>query len=151
MLFLHGRRRARRSPISRRPGGHRSRAERRGHFQIVVVMPQCPRNRCGPNLDARHDIEAPISDERIQGDAEGCMTGLSMGGDGSLADCATQRQTICSAASSAAEFARPASGRLHNQLEVGDEPYRSAAEKSAKLPSVFRAPTQCTVSESRRW
>ncbi|MFY9609453.1 MAG: PHB depolymerase family esterase [Blastocatellia bacterium] len=107
-------------------------------FQAVVVLPQCPRGRwwSEPEMQARALQALDKAMMEFNGDgSRQYLTGLSMGGYGSWAIAVNNPTRFAAISVICGGIRAPArAGRLPNPLDVGDDPYRSAAEKIGKLP-----------------
>lgn len=126
-------------------------------FQAVVVLPQCPSGRwwSEPEMQERalKALDASMKEFNGEGSRQ-YLSGLSMGGYGSWA-IAVNNPTRFAATSVICGGIRATgrAGSLPNPLDVGDDPYRSAAEKIGKRPIwVFHggADRVVPVTESRK-
>lgn len=129
----------------------------RDTLQAVVVLPQCPRDRwwSEPEMQARALKALDQTTREFNGDASRqYLTGLSMGGYGSWAIAAYNPKRFAALAVVCGGIRAPGgAGRLPNPLDVGDNPYRAAAEKIGKLPMwIFHGGADRTVpvTESRK-
>ncbi|MEK6299669.1 MAG: alpha/beta fold hydrolase [Acidobacteriota bacterium] len=126
-------------------------------FQAVVVLPQCPSGRwwSEPEMQTRALKAFDQAAKEFNGDpSRAYLTGLSMGGYGSWAIAANNPKRFAALAVVCGGIRAPGrAGRLPNPLDVGDDPYRSAAEKIGKLPIwVFHGGSDpvVPVTESRK-
>ena len=125
-------------------------------FQAVVVMPQCPRGRwwSEPEMQGRAMKALDQAMKEFNGDgSREYLTGLSMGGYGSWAVAVHNPKRFAALAVICGGIRAPAGVRMQNALDIGDDPYRSAAEKIGKRPIwVFHggADRAVPVIESRK-
>ena len=139
ILFLHGAGERGDDNIAQTRVGIGPALERQKEtLQAVVVLPQCPRDRwwSEPEMQARALKAFDRAVKEFNGDASRAyLTGLSMGGYGSWAIAASNPKRFAALAVVCGGIRVPARvGRVPNPLDVGDDPYRSAAEKVGKLP-----------------
>lgn len=126
-------------------------------FQAVVVLPQCPKARwwSEPEMQARALKAFAQAAKEFNGDASrSYLTGLSMGGYGSWAIAASNPKRFAALAVICGGIRAPArAGLVNNPLDVGDNPYASAARKIGKVPIwIFHggADPLVPVTESRK-
>ena len=158
ILFLHGAGERGEDNIAQTRVGIGPALERRkDSFQAVVVLPQCPRDRwwSEPEMQARAMSAFDQATHEFNGDSSRAyLTGLSMGGYGSWAIAVNNPVRFAALAVICGGIRTPARARgLPNPLDVGDDPYRSAARKIGKQPIwVFHggADPVVPVTESRK-
>ncbi|HWN99872.1 MAG TPA: alpha/beta hydrolase-fold protein [Blastocatellia bacterium] len=126
-------------------------------FQAVVVLPQCSKDRwwSEPEMLARALKAFDQSVKEFNGDgSREYLTGLSMGGYGSWAMAVFNPKRFAALAVICGGIRAPArAGQVPNPLDVGSDPYRSAAKKIGKRPIwVFHggADPAVPVTESRK-
>jgi predicted peptidase len=126
-------------------------------FQAVVVLPQCPRGRWWSEQEMQGRALKALDQAMKEFNGDGSreyLTGLSMGGYGSWAVAVNNPKRFAALAVICGGIRAPArAGRLPNPLDVGDDPYRSAAEKIGKRPIwLFHGDTDpaVPVTESRK-
>jgi len=126
-------------------------------LQAVVVLPQCPRDRwwSEPEMQARALKTLDQATREFNGDAaRQYLTGLSMGGYGSWGIAVNKPKRFAALAVICGGIRAPGrAGLLPNPLDVGDNPYRAAAEKIRKVPTwIFHggADPVVPVTESRK-
>jgi predicted peptidase len=158
ILFLHGAGERGDDNIAQTRIGIGPALERqKDKLQAVVVLPQCPRDRwwSEPEMQARALKAFAQAAKEFNGDASrSYLTGLSMGGYGSWAIAATNPKRFAALAVICGGIRAPArAGRMPNPLDVGDDPYASAARKIGKVPIwIFHggADPLVPVTESRK-
>ncbi|HSF25580.1 MAG TPA: PHB depolymerase family esterase [Blastocatellia bacterium] len=126
-------------------------------LQAVVVLPQCPRGRWWSEPEMQVLALKALEKSMTEFNADGSrvyLTGLSMGGYGSWALAVNNPMRFAAISVICGGIRAPGrAGQLPNPLDVGGDPYRSAAEKIGKRPIwIFHggADPVVPVTESRK-